>query len=268
MPNHTRRAAVMENVVSSARDWIIHLAPGLLRALLILAAGLLVAKLANRWLSAILDRSRISDDLLLRKFFLRVLSVSVIVASALSALDMLGLNVWSFAAGLGAAGIIIGFGLKDILSNFAAGILLLIYRPFRAGELIEVEGSTGTVLELTVVNMQLVTSDGVRVIMPNSKVWGAKIVNYSLSERRRIEMTLKVPETSIAQASEAISAALAGNTKVLKEPAPLVRVNSIAEKAATLAVSFWTAPADYNAVAAGQYRELRDALAASGVEVL
>ena len=158
----------------------------LLSGLIVLLAVVL-SRVLKRWLDAAMQRTRIKDDLLLRSFFLRMLSIVTIIIGALVALRVLGLDVTSFVAGLGVTGIILGFGFKDVLSNLAAGMLLLIYRPFRAGHMIEVEGAQGTVEELTIVNMQMTTTDGVRVIMPNSKVWGAKIVNYSLSQQRRIE---------------------------------------------------------------------------------
>ena len=160
-----------------------------LTALIILMIGVLASKLARRWMRSILDRSRVREDVLLKNFFLRSVSVSIIITATLIALEKVSVPVTSLIAGLGITGIILGFALRDTLSNFAAGLLLLIYRPFRAGELIEVEGAHGVVEELTIVNMQMTTTDGVRVIMPNSKVWGAKIVNYSLSRRRRLELT-------------------------------------------------------------------------------
>src|SRR5207244_10502300 len=105
----------------------------------------------------------------------RTVSLSILIAATLLALEALELHMGSLVAGLGITGLILGFGLRDTLSNFASGLLLLIYRPFRAGELIEVEGALGVVEELTIVNMQMTTTDGVRVFMPNSKVWGAQI---------------------------------------------------------------------------------------------
>src|SRR5215210_5255723 len=147
-----------------------------LLALVILVVALAFSRVARKWLTALLNRSRVRDDLLLKSFFIRTLTLSVYLLAVLAALDTIGLQVRTFIAGLGITGLILGFGLRDTLSNFASGLLLLIYRPFRAGELIEVEGSQGVVDELTIVNMQMTTTDGVRVIMPHSKVWGSKII--------------------------------------------------------------------------------------------
>jgi small conductance mechanosensitive channel len=223
-----------------------------LAALLIIAIGLLVSKMSGRWLSAILNRSRIRDDHLLKSFFLRSISLSILILAMLIALDNVGLPVASLITGLGITGLILGFGLSDVLSNFAAGLLLLIYRPFRAGELIEVEGAHGIVEELTIVNMQMTTTDGVRVIMPNSKVWGSKIVNYSVSRQRRLELTLKVREEDVEYAIKTIRDALDEDPRILETPSPLIRVQAIGDNSAVLSIWAWTKPEDFQSVSADE----------------
>src|SRR5713226_5225527 len=110
-------------VISHAVQWF--------AALLVLLIGLLASKLSKRWLAAILNRSRVRDDLLLKTFFLRSVSLSIVIIATLVSLDNIGLPVTSLIAGLGITGLILGFGLRDTLSNVAAGLLLLFYRPFR-----------------------------------------------------------------------------------------------------------------------------------------
>jgi small conductance mechanosensitive channel len=225
-------------------------------ALVIVLIGVLASKLSRRWLRSILDRSRVRDDVLLKDFFLRLVSVTIVLAATLIALEKISVPVTSLIAGLGITGLIIGFALRDTLSNFAAGLLLLIYRPFRAGDLIEVEGAQGVVEELTIVNMQMTMTDGVRVIMPNSKVWGSKIVNYSLSQRRRLEMTLKVRDDDVENAISAISDALASDPRILKMPPPSVKVASLTDNAATLTIWAWADPGDFQNVSADEYVRL------------
>jgi small conductance mechanosensitive channel len=237
-------------------------------ALLVLLIGLFASKLSKRWLTAILNRSRVRDDLLLKNFFLRSVSLSIVIVATLVALDNIGLPVASLIAGLGVTGLILGFGLRDTLSNFAAGLLLLIYRPFRAGELIEVEGAHGVVEELTIVNMQMTTTDGVRVIMPNSKVWGSKIVNYSLSKHRRMELTLKVREDDVDTAIDAIRRALADDSRILGTPPPQVRVTAIEDNAATLIIFAWTSPQDFQAATADEYLRLLTRLREAELQIV
>jgi small conductance mechanosensitive channel len=250
------------------KDYIFAHAAKWLTALLILVLGVLASKLGKRWLRLVLNRSRVRDDALLKNFFLRTITVSIWIAAALLALDALALPIGSLVAGLGITGLILGFGLRDTLSNFAAGLLLLIYRPFRAGELIEVEGTMGVVEELTIVNMQMTTTDGVRVIMPNSKVWGTKIVNHSLSKRRRLELELKVRDDDVENAIKAIQAALADDPRILSTPPPHIRVLSLAENAATLSIWAWTSPEDFQAVSADEYLRLLRGLREAELQIV
>jgi len=247
-------------VIANALQWLI--------ALVILIVGVLISKVSKRWLARILNRSRVRDDLLLKNFFLRSISVSIVVLAVLIALEKVNVPVTSLVAGLGITGLILGFGLRDTLANFAAGLLLLIYRPFRAGEIIEVEGTHGVVEELTIVNMQMTRTDGVRVIMPNSKVWGAKIDNYSLSTSRRMDLTLKVREDDIETAISTIAGALAEDGRILKIPEPEVRVTSIADNAATLCVWAWTNPNDFQDATADEYLRLSNSLRDAEVSIV
>src|SRR5258708_10121832 len=238
--------------IEIAKAFIVSHWPQWVLGLLILLIGVLASKLSRRSLRAVLNRSRVRDDALLKNFFLRTVSFSILIATTILALQTLEFPIGSLVAGVGVTGLILGFALRDTLSNFASGLLLLIYRPFRAGELIEVEGALGVVEELTIVNMQMTTTDGVRVIMPNSKVWGAKIVNHSLSQRRRIELTIKVLEDDAEQAISAILAGLADDPRILSTPTPQVRVLSLADNAATLSIWAWTSPQDLQSVTADE----------------
>jgi small conductance mechanosensitive channel len=252
--------AIKEFFISHALQWI--------GALIILTVGLLASKLSRRWLKPVLNRSRVRDDLLLKSFFLRLVSVSIIIAAIIVALEQVNVPVASLIAGLGITGIILGFALRDTLSNFAAGLLLLIYRPFRAGELIEVEGAHGVVEELTIVNMQITAVDGVRVIMPNSKVWGSKIVNYSLSKRRRLELTLNVRDVDLERAIDTINNTLANDKRILKDPASVVKVSSIRGDSATLIIWAWTDPQDFQSVSADEYAKLLTHLTEAEIQIL
>lgn len=239
-----------------------------LAAVAIILVGILISKLSRRWLGSVLNRSRIRDDVLLKSFFLRSISLIIAITTALAALANVGVEVTSIVAGLGVTGLILGFALRDTLSNFAAGLLLLIYRPFRAGHLIEVETAQGVVEELTIVNMQMTTTDGVRVIMPNSKVWGSKIVNYSLSTHRRLELTLKVREDDVEPAIDAIQSALSNDSRVLRTPNPIIRVTAVADNAATLSIWMWTNPEEFQNVSSDEYVRIAKYLRNAELQIL
>jgi small conductance mechanosensitive channel len=199
-------------------------------------------------------------DPLLASFFLRAVYSTILVLSLITALKTAGVPIETFIAGLGITGIIIAFCLRDTLSNLAAGLFLLIYRPFRAGETIEVEGSKGIVRELTIVNMQMTTTDGVRIIMPNSRVWGAKITNYSAAEQRRIEIIVRLKRRDVLRAMELIHRLLDEDDRILKAPEATVTITSLADNAATLAVWAWTKPAEFQPVTNDQYLRILTAL--------
>lgn len=243
-------------------------APSLLYAALILFAGLVVNRVARRWLSALISRSRFSGDLLLKNFFLRTASFVILALTILTALAQLNFDVQTFVAGLGVTGLIVGFALKDTLSNFASGVLLLVYRPFRAGELIEVDGARGTVDELTIVNMQMTTTDGVCVIMPNSKVWGSKITNFSQSRQRRLSLSLKVRLEEAERAVAIIRESLEGDGRILGDPPLEVRIEGISNNAATLSINPWTDPKNFKDTGADVYLKLKRALKEAGVRIL
>jgi small conductance mechanosensitive channel len=242
--------------VERLKAYVVNQAPRLIGAALIVLVGVIVARLSRRWLGAVLKRTRVRDDQMLQGFFLRSLSFVILFVTAMMAVSQLGVSVTSFAAGLGVTTLIVGFGLKDILSNLASGLLLLIYRPFRTGHLIEVEGANGIVEELTIVNTQMTTADGVRVIMPNSKVWGAKITNYSMSQQRRIEFTIKVKSSGVEKAISVLSAALSADKRVLEIPAPTVRVTGAEGDLAALTIWLWTSLANFEQVSEDEYLKL------------
>src|SRR5262245_28532835 len=230
--------------------------------------GVIAARLIRRSLKAFLHETRIRTDPLLVSFFLRAIYSIILVLTLITALKQAGVPVETFIAGLGVTGIVIAFGLRDTLSNLAAGLLLLIYRPFRSGETIEVEGSKGTVLELTIVNMQMITPDGVRVTMPNSKVWGAKITNYSTAEQRRIEITVRLRRRDARNAIEIINRLIKEDARILDSPASSVSVSSLSDDAAIVMVWAWTKPADFQQVTNDQYLSILTGLNEAHIDML
>jgi small conductance mechanosensitive channel len=266
----------LNSALDAARHWLDHihdtykvdLLSQVLYPLLIVILGVVLSRFAKRWLRAISVKSRIKRDPLLDSFFLRLASFIIISLSILWALNEMGANVTTFVAGLGVTGLVLAFGLRDLLSNLAAGLLLLIYRPFRAGQVIDVEGSQGVVEELTIVNMQMTTNDGVRVIMPNSKVWGAKITNFSVSKRRRLELTLRVPKEETEISIKVIRSALEKDERILETPAPSIRVTSMVEQTATLTIWAWTDPQDFLATGSDAYLAMTKALGRAGLKTL
>jgi small conductance mechanosensitive channel len=186
----------------------------------------------------------------------------------LTALGTIGLDVRAFIAGLGITGLILGFALKDTLANFAAGLLLLIYRPFRAGQIIEVEGTQGTVEEITIVNLQMTATDGVRVFLPNSKVWGAKIINISMAKQRRIEVRIRLAPSQLKSAISIITKALNNDSKILRSPEPGIQVTSVGQSVAVLTIRLWSDSIGYESMRTQIILSITDALTTASIEIL
>src|SRR5215831_6146775 len=256
---------ILDQIPTPVRTW---LASHLIPTVMTIAIGLLAASLTRRSLRLFLDKTRIRTDPLLSGFFLQAIYSLILVLSLITALSKAGVPVETFIAGLGITGIVIAFCLKDTLSNLAAGLFLLIYRPFRAGETIEVEGSKGVVRELTIVNMEMTTADGVRVILPNSKVWGAKITNFSAADQRRIEIIIKLGRRDLSRAIDTIHRLLDHDDRMLKEPPPSVNVSSLADNDATITVWAWTKPADFQPATTDQYLRILTALNEANIDTL
>jgi small conductance mechanosensitive channel len=161
----------------------------------------------------------------------------------------LGVKTTSVLAVLGAASIAIGLALQGTLSNVAAGVMLLLFRPYRVGDQVEIGGRIGTVRTLDLFVTELVTADGLRVMAPNGKIFGDFIVNYTTNAKRRVDVVFHIgPKQDLDQVLEAMKAALAADKRVLKDPAPICEALGLNELYAEGAVRAWVRLADFGAV--------------------
>jgi len=164
--------------------------------------------------------------------------------------------------------LVFGFAFKDTLSNFASGLLLIIYRPFQIGDLIDVGGTMGSVEDLSIVNTTLKSMDGPVVYLPNSAVWGAKVTNFSRSTVRR-----QIFEVGISYGDDVIKAfrvmegILAGDLRVLKDPAPFVRLSGLGDSSVNFQIFVHTKPGDFGGVLNDFYARLKQGLEAEGLSI-
>jgi small conductance mechanosensitive channel len=174
-----------------------------------------------------------------------ILFAFVIVA----ALSQLGIETTSFIAMLGAAGLAVGLALQGSLSNFAAGVLLIMFRPLRAGDFVEAAGVSGVVEEVGIFTTILKTGDNKVIIVPNSGIMGTTITNYSLEKNRRIDLLVGISyDADIRQAREIVQQLMAADDRILKDPAASVGVADLADSSVNLAIRPWVKSADYWAV--------------------
>jgi small conductance mechanosensitive channel len=157
-----------------------------------------------------------------------------------------GVQTASVVAVLGAAGLAIGLALQGSLGNFASGVLLLVFKPFRVDDFVEVAGTKGTVQAIHVFNTVLNSSDNIRIIVPNGQVTGARILNYTINGTRQIDLTVSVSrDNDSVKARRAIESVLAADKRILPEPAPLVAVSEMASATTDFVVRPWVETTDY-----------------------
>jgi small conductance mechanosensitive channel len=185
-------------------------------------------------------------DAVLVTFTVNMAYAAVMVFVVLAALGQLGVQTTSFIAVLGAAGLAVGLALQGSLSNFAAGVMIIIFRPFKIDDYIEGGGVSGVVKAIHIFTTTLTTPDNKRVIVPNSKMMGDNIVNYSAEGTRRVDLTASISYgDSIDKAKAALMDLLAKDPRVLKDPAPFIGVSAMAESSVDFAVRPWVKVEDY-----------------------
>ncbi|MHC4494049.1 MAG: mechanosensitive ion channel family protein [Planctomycetota bacterium] len=213
-------------------------------ALLTLVVGWIVAKIIRGVLRRVMLRAHL--DVTLASFAANLVYFALLAFVIVSALGQIGIQTGSFIAIVGAAGLAIGFALQGSLSNFASGVMLIIFRPFRAGEFVEVGGVAGSVEEVQVFSTILTTPDNKRIILPNSAVMGGTITNYSATGTRRVDMVFGIGYgDDIKKAKNLLVKILEEHPAILKDPAPVVAVGELADSSVNFIVRPWTNTPDY-----------------------
>ncbi len=239
----------------------------LLYAVVIAVVGFWLASfLSGRIYAAIKANKRIDDTL--AGFTSSFVKYSIITIVVIAVLQMFGIQTTSLIAVLGAASLAIGLALQSTLASFAAGIMLLIFRPFRVGQNIQVAGFTGTVNDITIFTTELRTADNVQIIVPNKDIWGAAVTNYSATPDRRLDLDFKISdESDIDRAVAAAHQAIKTEPRVLSAPvAPFVAVTAVDDGFMTLTLRVWCRNAEYEGVKISLLKQVLRELAAAGIQ--
>jgi len=224
--------------------WFLRYGVRALGALLILLAGIWLAKRLAAFLRRLLTAREVEPTLV--NFGSNLAYAGLVAFVIIAALGQLGIQTASFIAVIGAAGLAIGLALQSSLSNFAAGVMLLIFRPFKVGDVIEAAGVIGMVEDLQIFTSQLKTGDNKTVFIPNGKLLGDNIVNYSRKGTRRLDLVIGVGyEEDVRRVKEVLAGLLGEDERILADPAPTVAVLEFADSSVNFAVRPWVAVDDY-----------------------
>lgn len=213
-------------------------------AVLIFLVGRWVAKLLARLGGKAMTKAKMDPTLV--HFVQDLCYVALLVFVIIAVLAKLGIQTASFIAVLGAAGLAVGLALQGSLSNFAAGVLMLIFKPIRVGDFVEAGGAKGSVKQLGIFTTVLNAPDNVRIIVPNSQVMGGSISNYTVNGTRRVDMVIGVSYgDDLKKAKEVIEGVLRAESRILADPAPVVAVSALADSSVNFVVRPWVNVADY-----------------------
>ncbi len=225
-------------------DWFRAHGPNLIWALAVLFAGWWIARLVTAFLNRLLNRHRV--DPTLSGFLCTIAYLAMMIMVVISAIGRLGVPTTSFVAILGAAGLAVGLALQGSLGNFAAGVLIILFRPFRAGDVIEVAGVAGSVEEVQIFATTLRTADNKRIIVPNAAITGGNIVNISALPTRRVDLEFGISyRDDIEKAKGILERLAAEDARVLKDPATVVAVSRLADSCVNLILRPWVKTEHY-----------------------
>ncbi len=233
----------------------------------ILVVGWIVAGTVSRMVRRGLTRTEAVDPMLVG-FFASLAKYTVLAVTVIAVLHQFGVQTTSLIAVLGAAGLAIGLALQGTLSNVAAGVMLLIFRPFRIGDYIDAGGVAGTVKELSLFVTELATPDNVQIIVPNAAIWGTTLWNYSHHETRRVDFAIGISYgDDIDQAFQILKQVVEEEQRVLAEPEPQIVVGNLGESSVDLIVRIWARADDYWPLKFDLTKRFKEALEAGNVTI-
>ncbi len=247
-------------------DLILHWGLRIIAALAILVIGNWLAKKIAVIFVKMMDRNNV--DVTLTKFLKNIIYYALLTAVVIAAAGQLGINTTSFLTVVGAAGLAIGLALKDSLANFSAGVMLILFRPFKVGDWVTVAGETGAVEEITIFNTVMNTADNQRKIIPNGIITSGTITNITANDTRRIDMVFGIGyDDNIKAAEQVFTDIIKAEPRVLSDPAPTVAVAELADSSVNFVVRPWVKTADYWAVKFVLTEQIKLALDEAGISI-
>ncbi|MGB4074320.1 mechanosensitive ion channel family protein [Pseudomonas sp.] len=257
-----------EQLVKMSETWlpvVLQYGAQLLLAGLTLLLGWWLINTLTRKVGRLLDKRQV--DRALHSFIGSLASIVLKILLLVSVASMVGVETTSFIAVIGAAGLAIGLALQGSLANFAGGVLIMLFRPFRAGDWIEAQGVAGSVDSIQIFHTTLKTGDNKVVIVPNGSLSNGHIINYSRESTRRVDINLGIGYSSDIQQARAVLLSIAQDPRVRREPEPMVVVTALGESAISLSLRVWVATADFWPVTFAFTEQAKERLAEAGIGI-
>ena len=235
-------------------------------ALLILLVGRWISRRLANVFERVLEKRKV--DPLVTRFLGSISYFALLTAVVLAAISHVGISIASFLAVLGTAALAVGLALKDNLSNFSSGVLLVLLRPFRVGDYVSVAGTAGTVREITIFNTHLITPDNQLILVPNSKIMGDVITNVTANDTRRLDLIVGISYADdTVRAKEVARKVLAAEDRLLAEPEPIIAVAELADSSVNLVVRPWVKTSEYWDVRFTLIEKIKHAFDEEGISI-
>jgi small conductance mechanosensitive channel len=256
----------IEQIIQQAQDLVALYGLKVLAAIAIFIFGKWIARILKSVLIRVLKKSKTDPTII--GFVANIAYVALMVFVVLAALGQLGIQTTSFIAILGAAGLAIGLALQGSLSNFAAGFLMIAFRPFKVGDFIEGAGVAGTVEEISIFTTTLKTGDNKTIIIPNSKISDGNIINYSSKETRRVDLVVGVSyEAKLDHVKAVLEDLVKTEERIMTDPAHLIAVSELADNSVNLVVRAWVKSSDYWPVTFSLTENIKNRFDAEGIGI-
>ncbi|MBC3846148.1 mechanosensitive ion channel [Winogradskyella echinorum] len=252
--------------IDKGYDLIVDFGPKIIAAILIWIIGNWIIKMVLKGIRKAMTKANYDESL--KKFLLNLITWVFKIVLILVVLGTVGIETTSFAAILAAAGLAVGLALQGSLGNFAGGVLIMIFKPFKIGDLIEAQGEVGIVKEIEIFTTKITGLSNREIIIPNGALSNGNIINYTTEGTRRVDLVFGVGyDSDIKKTKEVFSQVLASNPKVLKDPAPTIAVSELADSSINFVVRPWCTAEDYWNVYFGVTEDVKEALDAAGIEI-
>jgi len=237
----------MQNILDKATEYLMQYGLSFVYAILIFIIGKWLARLISKIIGVAMHKTKVDETLV--SFLKNIIYYILLIFVCIAALNKIGIETTSLIAIIGAAGLAVGLALQGSLANFAAGILLILFKPFKVGDFIEAGGIIGTVEEIQIFSTVLNHPDNRRIVVPNAKITGDNISNFSAIEKRRIDLIFSISYSDdMKEAKKALEEVVAADPRVLKEPKPVIAVSELGDNSVNLVCRPWVKPQDYWAV--------------------